>query len=169
MKTLTASLSGFWSTIRKPLLITSFVLIVFLALLSRIDRVDDRLSFEADLATAQSAARAWAGVNCARPPSEQMGLADVLREVGWSDGLYDAGAWSIRLTTGPDGTCTGAMILYSGHLVDSTDSTTRRLLRSQCASRQNTGILGFPVRPAVITGSDGEYQLRWDAGAHPSC
>ena len=169
INSLTANLSGFWSAIKWPLLYTTTGLIVLLVITSKLIDFEYRQDFQGDLVTARSAARAWAGLNCASPPAGQTGLLDVLQEIGWSDGVHEPEAWGIRLTTGPDGACTGAMVLYSGQLVDTSNSATKRLIRGECASRQGEGALGFPVRPTVITGSQGEYQLRWDAGVGSSC
>ena len=137
--------------------------------ISKVIDIGYRRNFQSDLVTARSAARAWAGLNCDSPTAGQIGLPDGLREIGWSEGVYDPGAWGIRLTAGPDGTCTGAMVLYSGQLVDTSDSTEKRLFRKQCARPQASGAYGFPVRPPVITGSGREYQFHWDAGTDCSC
>lgn len=169
INSLTSTLSGCWSAIKWPLLYTALGLTVLLVLISKSIDIGYRQNFQSDLVTARSAARAWAGLNCTSPPAGQIGLPDVLREIGWSDGVYDPAAWSIRLTTGPDGTCTGAMVRYSGQLVATSDPKAKRLFRRECASRQGAGVLGFPVRPTVITGSQGEYRLRWDGGADRSC
>lgn len=169
INSLTATLSGFWEAIKWPLLYMSVGLTILLVLTSKSIDFDDTRAFKGDLATARSAAAAWAGLNCASPPAGRTGLPDVLREVGWSDGVHEPDAWGIRLTVGPDGTCTGAMVLYSGQLVDTFDLPAKLLIRRECASRQGEGVIGFPVRPTVITGSGGEYQLRWDAGAGSSC
>lgn len=166
---LTANLASFWSAIKWPLLYTLLGLIILLVIISISIDHDDRHALRGDLATARSAAAVWAGLHCASPPAGQTGLQDVLQKIGWGDGVREPGAWGIRLATGPDGTCTGAMVLYSGQLVDTTNSTTKRLILSECASRQGEDVIGFPVRPTVITGSQGEYQLRWDAGAGGSC
>lgn len=158
-----------WNYLVEAILGILLLLTLLLVILVSTNDFDFIRTFQKDLATATSATRTWAGLNCASPPAGEAGLTDALREIGWDDRLYEPEAWHIRLDTGRDGACTGAMLLYSGRRIDAEDSATKQLFRKRCARPQAGGAYGFPVRPTVITGSGGEYQLRWDASAGSSC
>ena len=174
---MTGRLTATWSKFRSDpwnylvnALLSILVLVTFLlVILVLTNDFDFRSNFQKDLTIATSATRTWAGLNCASPPAGEAGLTDALREIGWDDRLYEPEAWHIRLDTGRDGACTGATVLYSGQRVDTANSATKQLFRKRCARRQGVGVLGFPVRPTVITGSQGEYQLRWDASVGRPC